>query len=121
MSWFCRYCGFGPHSPELFMVCIECGKPADGGEHEPPPSLHNNPNCQDVDSANTPPPRPKPSMWSLDFWYPRRKAGTHSDNTGSILSLTVDQYLAIASLVCFLAFLVYILPSALPQMFLLHK
>ncbi|KAG0135519.1 hypothetical protein HOY82DRAFT_551352 [Tuber indicum] len=59
-------------------------------------------------------------MWSLGFWYPHRKVDTHPKNTPSILSLTVDRYFAIASFVCLLAFLVYIVPFSLPQMFPLH-
>ncbi|KAF8537648.1 hypothetical protein BDD12DRAFT_911345 [Trichophaea hybrida] len=26
MTWYCKYCGFGPHDPNLHIACIECGR-----------------------------------------------------------------------------------------------
>ncbi|KAG0135521.1 hypothetical protein HOY82DRAFT_629467, partial [Tuber indicum] len=54
-------CGFGPHNPELHRVCIECGRRQGSGERGPAQSLHNHQNSQNVDSANTTPPRPTSS------------------------------------------------------------
>ncbi|KAG0638974.1 hypothetical protein HOY80DRAFT_1046497 [Tuber brumale] len=53
MTWFCRYCGFGPHNPEIHVACIECDRPADGEEHnEQRPSGYNYQNSQNTDTAN---------------------------------------------------------------------
>ncbi|KAG0136146.1 hypothetical protein HOY82DRAFT_95882 [Tuber indicum] len=62
-----------------------------------------------------------PPTWPLSFWYPRRKSGTHPDQTRSILSLTVDWYFIIASFVCLFASLFFILRPSLPEIFLLRK
>ncbi|KAF8247823.1 hypothetical protein K440DRAFT_628042 [Wilcoxina mikolae CBS 423.85] len=27
MDWYCKRCGFGPHSASIHSACIECGHP----------------------------------------------------------------------------------------------
>ncbi|KAG0127705.1 hypothetical protein HOY82DRAFT_580484 [Tuber indicum] len=53
MAWFCSFCGFGPHNPELHLACIECGRRANGEAcDEQRPGSRSYPNSQNADSAN---------------------------------------------------------------------
>ncbi|PUU74179.1 hypothetical protein B9Z19DRAFT_891341, partial [Tuber borchii] len=53
-----------------------------------------------------------PSMWLLKFRYPPKETNIHPNNTRSALSIAVDRYFIIASLICLFAFLIYFLPSS---------
>ena len=60
------------------------------------------------------------SVLPLKFPYPPLKSDTRPDNARSTLPIVVDKYLVIASFICFLALLAYILPSLLLDTFSFH-
>jgi len=63
------------------------------------------------------PPRPHP-RWRLKFWHSLCKIGTL---TRTPRQPTINRHLVIASFVCILAFLLYILPFPLPDMFSFYR
>ncbi|KAG0633320.1 hypothetical protein HOY80DRAFT_992204 [Tuber brumale] len=73
-------------------------------------------NLPSTEQSGPPPIRP-PKLPSPESQHPTQQHSINSPTRGP----PADRYFTIALLVCLLAFLVYILPSSLPEIFPLHK
>ena len=106
------------------------------GFNAQPPFPPADPDEREVVSDHTEPlPRPADSdlpstkqsrLRQLHSWLPKlsrppRKTNCHSNNYRSALSLALDRYYLIASLICLLAFLAYIFPPSLPHILSSYK
>ena len=64
-------------------------------------------------SCSPQPPSPKP----LKFQYSRSQTATHPNNPPSTVSIMANQHFIIATFICILAILLYVLPFSLPNIF----